>query len=143
MQAVVDSVVKELTSAVETRADLMSNPMNIVGVGMAIMNKHENLSGSDKKALLVKALTSLASGPDGVLGTADDRIPKPIVDTIVSLIEGKLINSVLDLAVGISKGRFDLQQAVAVAKEAKETFTGCFLFLKAKGLFKKCFKPKK
>lgn len=132
MRTIVTDIVDGLLKAIEDRADLVSNPLNIVGVGMQLMNKHGDLSGSEKKALLVKALTMIASGEDGVLGTADDKIPKPIVDTIVNLLQGNLINDVISLVADVSKGRFNIQKAAIVAKKTTETCSGCFSFLISK-----------
>jgi hypothetical protein len=140
MQVITTSVAEGLRSAIATRTDLIANPMNIVGVGMELMNKYPTLSGSEKKALLVKALTNFASGKDGILGTADDNIPKPIIDTITNLIQGNLIGDVINFAAEVAKGRFNPAAAVEVVKQANTTFSGCFGFLMSK--FKKT-EPKK
>jgi hypothetical protein len=143
MQVIVTEVTEGLRSAVANRADLISNPMNIVGVGMQLMNKYPTLSGTEKKNLLIKGLTSLASGKDGILGTADDAIPKPVVDTITTLIQGNLINDIIGLLVDTSKGRFDIAKAVEVATETKNVFASCFSFLMAKRAPVKSLKSKK
>jgi len=118
MQAIVMEVTQGLRDAITSRADLVCNPMNVVGVGMQLMNKYPMLSGTEKKAMLVKCLHNLAAGKDGVLGTADDTMPKPIVDAITKLIEGKLIDDVISLVADVTKGRFN-------AKDAKKAVTGC------------------
>lgn len=125
MQVVTMEVTEGLREAIANRADLVCNPMNIVGVGMELMNKYPTLTGSEKKALLIKCLHNLAAGKDGVLGTADDAIPKPIVDAITKLVEGNLINDVISLVADVSKGRFDTKKAIAVAGEAKVAVKGC------------------
>jgi len=143
MQVITTEVVQGLRDAIANRADLISNPMNIVGVGMQLMNKYPTLSGTEKKALLIKGLTSLASGKDGILGTADDVIPKPIIDTITTLVQGNLINDVIGLLVDTSKGRFDITKAIGVAMEAKGVFASCFAFLMTKKTPVKPLKSKK
>lgn len=143
MQVITTEVVQGLREAIANRADLISNPMNIVGVGMQLMNKYPTLSGTEKKNLLIKGLTSLASGKDGILGTADDVIPKPIVDTITTLVQGNLINDVIGLLVDTSKGRFDITKAIDVAMEAKGVFSGCISFLMTKKAPAKSLKSKK
>lgn len=140
MQVIISEVIEGLRSAIQSRADIGTNPMNIVGIGMGLLNKYPTLTGAEKRSLLVEALTKIASGPDGVLGTADDTIPKPIVDTILSLIEGNLINGIIGLVVDATKGRFDVDKAVEVAKEASKTCSGCFSFVISKI---KAFKSKK
>ncbi len=132
MQAVIMEVIDLLRNVAMTRIDLVSNPMGIIGIGMNAMNKYPDMTGREKRAVLVNALTTIASGPDGQLGTADDKIPKPIVDTIVSLIEGKLIQSVINFASDVSKGRFNVNEAVEVAKETEKTCSGCFAFVLSK-----------
>lgn len=140
MQAVTMEVTEGLRDAIAKRADLVCNPMNIVGVGMELMNKYPTLTGSEKRALLIKCLHNLAAGKDGVLGTADDAIPKPIVDAITKLVDGNLINDIISLVADVAKGRFDTKKAVAVASEAKGAVTGCVGILSA--LLKKMPKKK-
>lgn len=118
MQAIVMDVTDGLRNAITSRADLVCNPMNVVGVGMQLINKYSVLSGTEKKTLLVKCLHNIAAGKDGVLGTADDTIPKPIVDAITKLIEGNLMDGVISLVADVTKGRFN-------TKEAKKAVTGC------------------
>lgn len=115
MQAIVAEVMKGLRMAVDTRADLTSNPMSIVAIGMELMNKYPKLSGTEKRNLLIKALTTLASGPDGILGTADDTIPKPVVDTLTNLIQGNMIHDIIGLVADITKGKFRPEKVTAIA----------------------------
>jgi hypothetical protein len=132
MQVITTEVVEGLRTAVANRTDLLSNPMNIVGVGMELMNKYPALSGSEKKALLIKAFTSFASGKDGILGTADDNLPKPVVDTITTLVQGNMIGDIISLVADVSKGRFNAAKAAEVAKQASGLFSGCLAFVKSK-----------
>lgn len=129
MQTILSEIGDSLRVAISSRADLVSSPMNIVALGMELMNKYPSLSGTEKRNLLVKALTDLASGPDGVLGTADDTIPQPVVDTLASLIQGNMIGDVIGLVADVTKGRFKLEKAIAVATDAKSTCGGCLSFL--------------
>lgn len=126
---IIDDVVRNLRKEIESRADLLKNPLNIVAVGMELMNSYPRLSGSEKKMALIQALSTIADGADGIAGTEDDVIPKPMMDTIKALIEGKLIHHVVNLIADVSKGRFDLGQAVETAKEAQDACGGCFALL--------------
>ena len=132
MQAITTEIVQALREAATNRTDLLANPMKIIGIGMEFMKGYPALSGNEKKALLVRALTSFAAGEDGILGTSDDKVPKPIVDTVAALVQGNLINDVIALVADASKGRFNAAKAAETAKQAKGTFSGCFGLLMSK-----------
>ena len=132
MQAITTEIVQGLREAAASRTDLAANPMNIIGIGMEFMKRYPTLSGNEKKALLVKALTSFAAGEDGILGTSDDKVPKSVVDVVAALVQGNLINDVISLVADASKGRFNTAKAIEVTKQAKGAFSGCFGLLMSK-----------
>lgn len=128
----IDDVVKNMRKLFESKKEMLTNPLNVVAMGMELMNKYKGLSGMDKKTILVEALTAIANGADGIANTDDDVIPKPVMDTIKTLIDGQLVSHMINLVSDVSKGKFDIGQTVAVAKEANEAFSGCFSFCMSK-----------
>lgn len=132
MNVIVNDVVKNMRKLFESKKEMLTNPLNIVAMGMELMNKYNGLSGMEKKTILVQALNTIANGADGIADTEDDVIPKPVMDTIKILIDGQLISHMINLVSDVSKGKFDINQTVAVAKEASEAMSGCFKFCMSK-----------
>lgn len=132
MNVMIDDVIKNMRKLFESKKDMLTNPLNVVAIGMELMNKYKGLSGVEKKTILVEALTTIANGADGIANTEDDIIPKPVMDTIKTLIDGQLVSHMINLVSDVSKGKFDINQTVAVAKEAGDVFSGCFAFCMSK-----------
>lgn len=132
MDSIIQDVVKKLSEILAKQSGLLINPLQAVTMGMELMNKYPSLSGSEKKVMLVKALNVISSGKDGIVGTNDDVIPKPVLDTLMKLIEGQLVHNLIDLVSDVSKGKFDIDKTSAVAKDTVDTCSGCFKFLMGK-----------
>jgi hypothetical protein len=132
MNTIVTDVITNLRKLIDSKKDMLKNPLSVVALGMQVMNGYNGLSGDEKKLILVKALTTIANGADGVAGTNDDVLPKPIMDTITKLLNGTMIHDMINLVSDVSKGKYDLAQTVVVAKETEETCKGCFSFLVSK-----------
>lgn len=123
MSSTLDDIVKNLRDLINSKKDILHNPLNIVAIGMEAMNAYKNLSGTEKKALLVRALTIIANGADGIPGTSDDVISPHLLNTIRTVIEGNMLDNMINIIADASKGRFDIGKGVAIAKE---TCYGCF-----------------
>lgn len=54
-----------------------------------------NLTLSQRRDLALQALEKLAAGADGVLGTADDRIPEAVVEQVRGLLASNLATDLL------------------------------------------------
>lgn len=70
-------------------------PMLKMGVHM--MSRQNTLTGVEKKALLISALERIARGADDIHGTPDDLIPPLALAALRTLIEGKVIDELIDL----------------------------------------------
>jgi hypothetical protein len=61
------------------------------------MNEFYDLNGRQKKRVVIKVLEDICSGPDGILYTEDDLLPRHIIDGLRLLIETGMISSSIDL----------------------------------------------
>ena len=77
---------------------LEPKPVAIVQQGMAILATASDLTGKEKKRLLVTAMKMIAAGPDGVPGTDDDVIPPIVTAGLGALIESEVLEDVIELA---------------------------------------------
>lgn len=84
------------------------------------MSTVTNASLDDKRKIAFRAIELIAAGNDGIAGTADDLIPKEIVDKIGVLINSGLLTSVIDVI------------APAVVATSQKCFSACFSFAKQK-----------
>lgn len=100
----VANLARSITIALAERA-VEPKPVAVVQQGVAMLSTSKGLSGSEKKQLLVAAIQTIARGPDGISGTADDVIPPFVLAGLVALIESELLGDVIDLAHSAFKQR--------------------------------------
>ena len=126
----IPQVINVLQEHVKTTNGL-AKPMELIGVGMQFIERYSHLTGTEKKELFVKSIEAVANGEDGVSGTEDDIIPQKTVETIKIMIENNLVEQTIDLIVDITKGKYDINQAIKkvvdVAGQAQRA--GCFNLL--------------
>jgi hypothetical protein len=75
----------------------VDSALDVLKLLIQLSDKYYTLSGMQKKQLVISVFEDLASGPDGVLGTADDLIPQYIVYSMRVMIESNLLESTIDL----------------------------------------------
>ena len=92
--------------------------MSIIRKGMEIVDKYPSLTGEERKRLLINVLTHVAKGSDGVFGTDDDVLPEATVKQICVLLEGNLVENVIDIIIDASKGNFDINKATVVVQQS-------------------------
>jgi hypothetical protein len=98
LSALTQSIVKGLTERT-----LEPKPVAILQQGMSFLSQSKELSGQEKKQLLVTAIKMIARGPDGIPGTADDVIPHFVTVGLTALIESEMLEDVIELAHGAFK----------------------------------------
>lgn len=106
-----------------------TSAMVIVAKGMELMETFPNMTGSQKKDLLVKVIERVAAGKDGIIGNEDDIIPKECVEALKLMLEKDLIGSVVSVIADAARGKFNLNKTVAVAQEVKKVcLPACLTF---------------
>lgn len=116
-------VADTLRTAIQEGKVEVHNAMALVGFGMQVVEAFK-VPGSEKAQYVMKALETLAKGPDGEWGTKDDLLPPIVWNGVKSLIETGLIQCAIDTLHMMKNGTFpklDQEQVKAVA-------TGCFSF---------------
>jgi len=119
----------EILKAIHYKELNVDSSMSIIRKGMEIVDKYPSLTGEERKRLLINVLTRVAKGSDGVFGTDDDVLPEATVKQICVLLEGNLVENVIDIIVDASKGHFDINKAEVVVQQScalVKIITGCF-----------------
>lgn len=119
----------EILKAIHYKELNVDSCMSIIRKGMEIVDKYPNLNGEERKRLLINVLTRVAKGSDGVFGTHDDVLPEATVKQICLLLEGNLVENVIDIIVDATKGNFDINKATVVVQQScalVKIITGCF-----------------
>lgn len=102
----------ELFRALETKLIASDSPMAIIVKCMEIIKQHWTPEAPfNKKEVLVKVLERIGAGKDGVFGTDDDLIPPTTLEEIKRIVNGPFLDSMINTALDISKGKFDLVTA--------------------------------
>jgi hypothetical protein len=77
--------------------EIAIKPMEIIKLLMKMVDVENVLTGAEKKDIVIKVLTDISMGKDGIFGTADDLLPEHVVDGIVALIRSGIIDEVITL----------------------------------------------
>lgn len=125
----------EIRKAIESKELNIQSAMTIVKKGMELMDKYKNLSGKEKKDLLIKVLDNISAGNDGIIGTDDDILPQETVAAMRTILDGKLINDIIDTMLSVARGDINIEK---ISKVAEKSTTVCKGFL----FFLPCMKPK-
>lgn len=110
-----------------------SSAMVVVAKGMELMETFPNMTGPQKKDLLVKVIERVAAGKDGIIGNEDDIIPKECVEALKVMMEKDLLGSVVSVISDAARGKFNLNKTVAVAVEVKKVCLPSCLALFSRG----------
>ena len=83
------------------------------------VEKFPGMSGPEKRDRALDVLRTIAKGRDGIAGTADDVIPVAVLDALQNAIDTNIVGDMIDLAVDAAKGKFDINAAKEVVKDAR------------------------
>lgn len=125
----------EIRKAIESKELNIQSAMTIVKKGMELMDKYKHLSGKEKKDLLIKVLDNISAGNDGIIGTDDDILPQETVAAMRTILDGKLIEDIIDTMISVARGDINIEKISNVAEKSTTVCKG-FLFLLP------CMKPK-
>lgn len=126
----------EIRKAIESKQININSAMAIVKKGMELMDKYKQLSGKEKKDLLIKVLENISAGNDGIIGTDDDILPPDTVASIKTILEGKLVEDIIDTIVSVARGDIDLHKIGKVTQQSATVVKGFIRFCPA------CIRPK-
>lgn len=101
------------------------SPMKILTKGIEIMESFPNMSGEQKKIMIVKVVEKIAAGADGIVGTEDDIIPGNVVASLKMLLEQDLIGDIVGVITSAAKGEFNINKAVEVVNDVVKLSNDC------------------
>lgn len=113
------------------------SPMKLIAKGMEIMESFPNMTGEQKKKLIVKVVEKIAAGADGIVGTDDDIIPASVVAGLKTILEKDLVGDVIQVINSAAKGEFKINKATDVVTTGVAVSQACLPSLLAQ------FKSKK
>jgi hypothetical protein len=108
----------ELLKAIHFKQLNVDSSMSILRKGMELVDKYPELTGEQRKTLLINVLMRVAKGEDGVFGSADDVLPEATVKQMCALLEGNMIENVIDIIVDATKGHFDINKTEVVVQQS-------------------------
>ena len=83
------------------------------------VEKFPGMSGPEKRDRALEVIRMIAKGRDGIAGTADDVIPVGVLDALQNAIDTDIVGDMIDLVVDATKGKFDINAAREVVKDAR------------------------
>ena len=92
----VDDIILQFREAV-VKKDVDIKPIPIIKFLVKVIDVDNLLTENQKKLLVIKTLTILCAGKDGITGTYDDLIPECVLKDLISLIESGVIGDVITL----------------------------------------------
>lgn len=112
----------ELKKAITDKRIAVNDAITLVAHGMQLMNRFKTMSGSEKSINLRIILEDIAKGPDGEWGTDDDLLSPIVWNGIKSIIDGGVLQAMMDVIYKIQKGTFPSLDD----PELQVIATGCF-----------------
>lgn len=130
---IVNELVKQLLVIIESKKIGMSSAIHLIVSGMELLEEYPNLSGKEKRQLLIVALTDIAKGNDGILGTSDDLISPFVLHQLETMLIGNLIEDVISVIIDAASGKLNIRKTMQVAEQViAETSICCFKMCKKK-----------
>lgn len=95
----VTSVTEMLLDRLKSAPALAVSVAKLVETAAALVRDLPGVPWESKRALLIKAMETVAAGGDGVLGTTDDLISPEVMGKLRLVLENRILDEVLDLVV--------------------------------------------
>jgi hypothetical protein len=123
--AMQQQVVKLIMNAVRERNINSLSTVHFIAECMKLIETFPQLTGKQKKSMLVEALKEVAKGKDNVLGTADDTISKEQLRMLEIMLEANIVEDIIELVIDITKHRFSMEKGEKVAKKGLSLLLSC------------------
>lgn len=95
----------QLRKAIESKEISPDNIVSIISKGTTLVDAVvgvADMTGAEKKQLLIKVISNIAAGNDGIFNTADDVLSESTVNIIRSIVDSTLIDNIIDIIVEVS-----------------------------------------
>jgi hypothetical protein len=112
----------DLRKAITENRIAVDDAITLVAHGMQLMDRIESMSGAEKSRNLRIILEDIAKGPDGEWGTEDDLLSPIVWSGVKTLIDGGVLQAVMNVIFKIQKGTFPS----IGDPEVQVIATGCF-----------------
>jgi hypothetical protein len=106
---------------VRVREQNINDPIHLVSLVMQTVEDIKDMSGKEKRMVVVNIMAEIAKGADGVAGTSDDLLPHKVVLAIKAMIEHDVLNSTIDIIVDATKGKLNINKM----QNCVFSFIGC------------------
>lgn len=97
MKQICERVYKNFVNHVMKKDIQIDTPYDVLKSLVYIVEGFNNLTGEEKKTIVIQTLQDITAGDDGVLGSDDDLIPRHVMDGLELLIRSNMISSTIDL----------------------------------------------
>lgn len=109
-------LLEELAKTLKIKAADVTNVIDLITIGMEIVEKFPDLSGPDRSAILIKALEEIAKGDDGIIGTTDDVIPKHILEPLKTILSLNLVQDIIANIIKATKGQLTINNLITLGQ---------------------------
>ncbi len=97
MKEICERVYKNFVNHVMKKDMHIETPYDVLKSLVYIVEGFNNLTGEEKKTIVIQTLEDITAGTDGVLGSDDDLIPPHVLQGLELLIKSNMISSTIDL----------------------------------------------
>lgn len=98
------------------------NAVALIAKGMELMKQYTTLNESEKKALLLQVLQTIAAGKDGIQGTSDDIIDSKTLAQLKYMLENNIVQDMVSTFQDVVSGKIDLKKTQSLFVK----IFGCF-----------------
>lgn len=97
MHSLCERVYKNFVNHVMKKDMHIETPFDVLKSLVYIVEGFNNLTGEEKKAIVIQTIEDITAGSDGILGNNDDLIPLHVLEGLELLIRSNMISATIDL----------------------------------------------
>lgn len=109
-------LIEELAKTLKIKAANVSNVIELITLGMEIVEKFPDLKGEDRSKILINALDEVAKGKDGLVGTDDDVIPANILEPLKTIMSLGIVQDIIAQIIRATKGKLTINNMISLGR---------------------------
>lgn len=102
MSKLPEEIIAKIKTTIKENPHLLSSAVSIITMGFQLMRQENYKDVPTIKATLLDVLEKVAKGPDGVIGTADDVIPRAVMEEAIILLQTNMASDFITAIIGNS-----------------------------------------
>lgn len=109
-QKILNGLISTIKKNIKDKNVDTSSCFKIITLSIEIIEKYNELNGSQKKEYIIKAIETIAKGDDNISGNEDDLIDETMLLSLSVIINNNYISDFIDILCQASKGELNINK---------------------------------